>query len=192
MKVDQNTKLGKCYKRFLYICLSLSLLTLMATWIWEVWNTIPSNIFVRAGEEQGLEFYIPATASIYKDHQLKQVNVNLNRELTLLGEALDTYTMQVELFGFIPFKEAEVSVIDERLLTPAGYPVGIYVQTDGILVIDTGSFLDQNGKKVSPSKQALKPGDYICSFNGEMIESKEAFIDRIEECNGEEITLGVR
>ena len=192
MKVDKNTKQGKIYRKFLYIGLSLSILTLTGYWVWEVWNTVPSNIFVRAGEKQGLEFFIPATATIYKNQDQGQVNVKLNRELTIYGQTQDTYKMQVELFGFIPFKESAVSVIDERVLTPVGYPVGIYVQTDGVLVLDTGSFINFQGKKVSPAQQQLKSGDYIYKINQEMVESKEVLIEKIEQCEGENIILSIR
>ena len=192
MKVNKMTKRGKIYKSFLYISLSLSILSLGGTWIWDIWNKVPSNIHVRAGVEQGLEFYVPATATIYKNQEQGQVNVDLNRELTFYGEAEDTYTMQVELFGFIPFKQSAVSVIQEKKVTPIGYPVGVYVETDGVLVIDTGSFLSDKEKKVAPAKNLLLPGDYIYEVNQENIESKDELMEKIRECNGEMIVLGIR
>ena len=131
-------------------------------------------------------------ATIYKNQEQGQVNVDLNRELTFYGEAEDTYTMQVELFGFIPFKQSAVSVIQEKKVTPIGYPVGVYVETDGVLVIDTGSFLSDKEKKVAPAKNLLLPGDYIYEVNQENIESKDELMEKIRECNGEMIVLGIR
>ena len=192
MRIDRRTKKGKIYQSFLYICLCLTILLSGGIWMWDIWNKVPSNIHVRAGVEQGLEFYVPATATIYKDVSQGQVNVDLNREITLYGEAEDTYTMKVDLFGFIPFKESAVSVIQEKTVTPLGYPVGIYVQTDGVLVIDTGSFQSIHGKKVSPAKNLLLPGDYICEVNQVKVESKEDLIEQIEACEGEKLVLGVR
>lgn len=192
MRIDKKTKKGKYYRSALYIVLSLSILSLGATWIWDIWNRVPSNIHVRAGVEQGLEFYVPATATIYKNQEQGQVNVDLNQGLTFYGEAEDTYTMKVDLFGFIPFKESAVSVIQEKKVTPIGYPVGIYVQTDGVLVIDTGSFVSSNGKKVSPAKDILMPGDYICEVNQENIESKNELMEKIAECNGQTLELEIR
>lgn len=192
MKIDKKTSKGRFYKYFLYITLSLSMTAMGVTWIWDIWNKVPSNIHVRAGVEQGLEFYVPATATIYKNQEQGQVNVDLNQQLTFYGEIEDTYTMQVDLFGFIPFKESEVSVIQEKKVTPIGCPVGIYVQTDGVLVIDTGSFTSENGKKVFPAKNLLLPGDYICKVNQEDIENKEELIKKIEKCNGQSLMLKVR
>lgn len=192
MRINCTTKRGKVYKTFLYISLGMSILSLGGTWIWDVWNKVPSNIHVRAGMEQGLEFYVPATATIYKNQEQGMVNVDLNRQLTFYGEAEDTYTMKVELFGFIPFKQSAVSVVQEKKVTPIGYPVGIYVQTDGVLVIDTGSFVSDNGKKVSPAKNLLLPGDYIYEVNQETIESKDELMEKIGACNGKTLILGIR
>lgn len=192
MKVNGATKRGKIYRFFLYTGLSLSILSLAGAWMWNTWNKVPSYIRVRAGEEQGLKFYVPATATIYKNEEQGQVNVDLNQQLTFYGETEDTYTMQVDLFGFIPFKQSEVSVIQEKKVIPMGYPVGIYVQTDGILVIDTGSFVSESGKKVSPAKNILLPGDYIYRVNQESVERKSELMEKIEACEGENIVLSVR
>lgn len=179
-------------KKLIYLILSVSALSLCGGWIWSVWNRVPSNINVRAGEGQGLEFYVPATATIYKNDKQGQVNVNLNQKLTFYGNAEDTYTMDVDLFGFIPFKQTEVSVIQEKKLIPLGIPVGIYVQSDGILVVDTGEFTSITGKKEAPAENILKPGDYITTLNRKEIYSKEVLIDEIASCKGETISLGIR
>ena len=192
MRVDKSTPKGKVYKYFLYMSLSLSLAALGIIWIWDVWNKVPSNIHVRAGIEQGLEFYVPATATIYKSQEQGTVNVDLNQQVTFYGEAEDTYTMQVDLFGFIPFKVSEVSVIQEKKVIPIGCPVGIYVQTDGVLVIDTGNYISQNGKKVSPAKNILLPGDYICKVNQENVENKEDLIEKIGRSQGAPLLLEIR
>ena len=52
MRINCTTKRGKVYKTFLYISLGMSILSLGGTWIWDVWNKVPSNIHVRAGMEQ--------------------------------------------------------------------------------------------------------------------------------------------
>ena len=106
------------YKIIIYILGIISILAVGCLWIWSIWNKVPSNIRVRAGEGQGLEFYVPATATIYKKDEQGQVNVDLNQKLTIYGKAEDTYTMDVDLFGFIPFKQSEVSVIQEKRIVP--------------------------------------------------------------------------
>ena len=192
MEENKAEKIIIGYRVFLYIILCSSIMTLVFVWIWDVWNKVPSNIHLKAGVEQGLEFYVPATATIYKNEEQEQVNVDLNQELTFYGEAEDTYTMQVDLFGFIPFKQSEVSVIQEKKVIPLGCSVGIYVQSDGVLVIDTGEFLGVKGKKVSPAKNLLKEGDYIYKINQKIVDNKEFLMDEIAKCQGKSMILGVR
>ena len=66
--------------------------------------------------------------------------MDLGETLTLYAEDIDTYTMDLKLFGVIPFKTVNVQVINDKTLIPAGVPIGIYVKTQGILVIATGDF----------------------------------------------------
>ena len=100
--------------------------------------------------------------------------------------------MDVDLFGFIPFKQSEVSVVQEKKVIPLGLPVGIYVQSDGVLVVDTGEFTTFNGKKESPAQNLLEPGDYIMSINQKEIYSKEVLMEEIANSQGNSIILGVR
>ena len=192
MKVDKNTGKGKIYKICLYMILTTSVFTLAFLWVWDIWNRVPASIYVRAGEEQGLHFYVPATASIYKEKEEGQVNVDLKKAVTFYGQAEDTYTMKVALFGFIPFKETAVSVIQETTLTPLGCPVGIYVQTDGVLVIDTGEFQSHRGRNIAPAKGILQPGDYILKINGEELENKAQLMDSIAQSQGTELLLEIK
>ena len=66
------------------------------------------------------------------------------------------------------------------------------MQTDGVLVIDTGNFISQNGKKVSPAKNILFPGDYICKVNQENVDDKEDLIERIGRSQGKNLVLEIR
>jgi stage IV sporulation protein B len=74
---------------------------------------------------------------------------------------------------------------------PVGKTVGIYVNTKGILVIDTGEVTDMEGNQWTPAKNKLISGDYIRSLNGETIASKKELITKITECNGETLVFGI-
>lgn len=74
---------------------------------------------------------------------------------------------------------------------PVGKTVGIYVNTNGILVIDTGEVTDMNGQTHTPAKNKLMPGDYITKLNGEEVRSKKQLISDITECNGDTLVFSV-
>lgn len=74
---------------------------------------------------------------------------------------------------------------------PMGTIVGVYVNTNGILVIDTGEVIDLNGNKKTPAKHKLLPGDYIIGLNGESIKTKKKLITKITESGGKKLTFQI-
>ena len=100
--------------------------------------------------------------------------------------------MQVKLFGILPFKQVGIRVIEDQELIPVGVPIGIYVKTEGVLVVGTGEFASQGAGKVSPAKNILKSGDYVIKLNGTEVTGKDDFITRIENCGGEQQILTIR
>ena len=97
----------------------------------------------------------------------------------------------VKLFGFLTLKNVNIRVIEDQELIPVGAPVGIYVKTDGVLVVGTGEFQGPDGVTRSPGKYILKSGDYIRKVNGEEVTQKDAFIEAIRENGGKEVVLTV-
>jgi len=158
-------------------------------WIHFLWEKVPSQIHIMKGEAEEFDFAIPATAQISKQDR-PIGTVDLGKPITLYGTDTDDYKMSVKLFGFIDFKETEVSVIDEIELKPIGKPVGIYVKTKGILVIDSGEFEGEDGLVKEPAA-LLQEGDYILAYNGDKIDLKQDLIHRINECNGDPIIFTI-
>lgn len=81
--------------------------------------------------------------------------------------------------------------ISKKKVIPVGKTVGIYINTQGILVIDTGEVTDVNGKKSNPAKNRLIKGDYIQKLNGETMKTKKQLIQAITDCNGESLVFEV-
>ena len=167
----------------------LSVPLLIAAWVYFSWEKIPSKIHIHKGETEEFDFALPATAQISK--QDKAIgSLDLGKPVTFYASDTDTYNMSVKLFGFINFKETQVSVIDSTKLKPVGKPIGIYLKTKGILVIDSGEFEGEGGMMQQPSA-LLQEGDYICAYNGEEISLKRDLIGKINECNGEPVILTI-
>lgn len=87
--------------------------------------------------------------------------------------------------------ESREAGVNRKMVIPIGETVGIYVNTNGILVIDTGEVTDMNGKTVAPAKNKLMPGDYIMSLNGETVRSKKQLITDITGCDGRPLVFTV-
>ena len=159
-------------------------------WLFFTWKKLPSKIHLKQGTVEEFDFAIPAIARISKREQ-KIGSVDLMKPVTLYATDTDSYRMSIELFGFINFKETEVSVINDVKLKPVGKPIGIYVKTKGILVLQSGEFMGEDGFMKKPSA-LLQEGDYILAYNGEEINLKREMIEKINASNGEPIVLTIK
>ncbi|MDO4292859.1 MAG: SpoIVB peptidase [Eubacteriales bacterium] len=210
------------WKASLAVLLSAAGIGAAAGWLYHTWEKIPDSIRIKAGIEQELTLNAPVTGEIYleKDRleealpalgtsaepsaglaagssaglaaQAQVIPVNLSRPVTVTASHTQEYTMDVKLFGVIPFKRVSVQVIPDQSLIPAGVPIGIYVRTDGILVIGQGEFEGLGNVTREPARHLLQAGDYILQADGEKVESKAAFTRLVSEANGRELVLTIR
>ena len=74
---------------------------------------------------------------------------------------------------------------------PCGFPVGIYMETAGVMVVTPAQIPTNENSLSSPCEGSLEQGDYITSVNGVEVNSKEELIAAVENCNGQPLTLHV-
>lgn len=72
---------------------------------------------------------------------------------------------------------------------PCGFPVGIYMETAGVMVVTPAQIPTDSKTLRSPCEGSLQQGDYITSINGIAINSKEELISSVEACGGQPLTL---
>lgn len=188
----------RIYRVVLCVALSLSCAFLAGYGYYLVDSNIPSVLHVRAGEEQSFHLGVPAKGELVSVGMQGESNipkdsivVDLSEPVTLKTGGLENYLMEVKLFGFLPFKQVGIQVVEEQELIPVGVPVGIYMESDGILVVGTGEFQGQDGQMHAPARNILQSGDYVRKLNGEKMNDKEAFIQGIEDSGGKPQTVTV-
>ena len=89
-------------------------------------------------------------------------------------------------------QEVNKATFDDVRLIPGGMPIGIYMEVDGILVLDTEALEDINGNICEPSKNIIKQGDYITSINDKRVEDKDDLIKEVGLLEQPEVVLGIR
>lgn len=193
-----NGRQYRIYRKTLWIFLAVSVMALGFLAYYLLDSSIPSVIHVKAGEEQSLDLGVPAKAQIIRvsgqgssNIPQDEVVIDLNRPVTMKADGTSQYRMEVKLFGFLPFKQVGIHVIEDRKLIPVGVPIGIYMKTDGVLVIGVGDFVGEDGMKHSPAKNILHSGDYIHAVNQVPVDQKDEVIRLVEESNGQEVILGI-
>lgn len=123
--------------------------------------------------------------------ELLAVNLVFILAAAFLGYRKEQHEL-AQVSGLLEAKGTEQERMEEDQVIPVGKTVGIYVNTQGILVIDTGEVTDLDGRKRTPARNKLLAGDYITTLNGETIKTKKQLIDRITSCGGKELVFGIR
>ena len=192
------------YRKVLYWLLALGIVGVLGTAYFFLWNKVPSTIMLKAGVEQELDFKVPASGELYREAveasgkaapegtMQESIYIDLGKPVTVKAGQIDVYKLDLKLFGIIPLKEVDVEVIRDVKLKPAGIPIGIYVKTEGVLVVGIGDFEGEGGQKCSPAKYALQTGDYILEINDEEVNAKKELINIVEHCEGQEMILKVK
>ena len=182
------------YKTLIWSVFSVAAAALLGGWLFYTWEKIPASIRIKAGSEQELSLNVPVMGEIYSPYREKEevIPVNLSRPVTVMANRMQEYTMDVKLFGVIPFKTVNVQVIPDKMLVPAGVPIGIYIKTDGILVIAQGDFEGMDHTRKEPAKHLLQAGDYILKADEQEVASKADFTKKISESGGRDMVLTIR
>ncbi len=191
------------YRRFLYTMLTFGVIAVMLSIYYFMWLSVPSTIMIKAGVDQELDFKVPATGELYKEAvevsggtnastDNSSIYIDLGRHITVKANQVDQYKLQLKIFGIIPLKEVDVEVIQDIRLKPAGIPIGIYVKTQGVLIVGIGEFEGEDGQTVNPAKYVFQVGDYILEINDEEINEKKELVDKISHCEGQELVFKIQ
>lgn len=84
-----------------------------------------------------------------------------------------------------------VSAGGDSWVYPSGIPVGLYLQTEGVMVISTGDVTSASGQTSSPAKGKVQPGDYITAVNGTPVHSKSQLLYYVQTYGNQPIRLQI-
>ena len=181
----------KTYRRILCVCLGNAFCLLLCALYLSLWHRTPDRIKIRVGEQERMNLALPASGMLRASGDAA-IPVSLNQPLIFYANEKNSYEMDVRLFGILPLKQVQVQVIEGSTVIPAGIPIGIYVKTDGVLVVGTGDFTGYDGGRYSPAQHVLKSGDYILRMNGEDVTGKKMFMNTLQEIGENDLILTVR
>ena len=113
------------------------------------------------------------------------------RLMRLKKSFLKVYPMRMFLIPVftICFFMQTAQAEQERMLIPSGRTVGITMDTDGLLVLGTGSVNGGTKQDTAPCKGVLQAGDMILKANGQILENKEMLMEMVEKSDGKAVSL---
>lgn len=177
----------KIYKNCLIASILIALLVIIVSGILYVNNHLPNTIFVNSNQTTKYDFSIPVSLDVSNEN-----NINFTGKNNIYSGEKGDYNGKYKLFGLFTVKDAKVKVIDKTYVYPVGLPIGLYLKTQGVMIIDAGKIEDKNGKEVSPAKGKVYAGEYIVKFNNERISNKAQLLYLIDKNEKEKVSLTIK
>lgn len=147
---------------------------------------IPRNIYVEHNKSTTLELNLPVTG----DNVIQ--TVDFKKPVTFVANNIGTYKMDIKLFGIFDISTVNVNVVEQKNVYPCGFQAGLYMRTDGVLVVNTENIEDSSGNLISPCENIIRTGDYILAVDGNPVNNKDELIEFISQCESNEMVLTVR
>ncbi len=195
----------KAYRIFLFNLLIAAFIFLICYIYYFLNYRIPERIYLIQGEEYNLNIGFPISADIEEDSleaasymtsslpaDIVNVTTTVAENITLTGNDIGSCNLKLKLFGIFNIADVEVSIVEEKMVYPGGQPIGIYLDTDGVMVIGTGEVCLLDGTMAEPAYGLISSGDYILAVNGDGVSTKEELTKHIADSNGKDIILTVR
>ena len=88
--------------------------------------------------------------------------------------------------------EASTSSLENDTVLLGGMPVGIYMETDGVMVLNTEQIEGIDGEEHDPASELVRSGDYITAVNHQGISGKADLLEAVDEIDGDEVILTLR
>ena len=167
----------KKYRKFLWYALVGTLLSLFILIYGTMKDHIPDEIFVYADEETDWETFFQEPLISYDE----TVEVSQN----------GSYQIRCKWLGVLPLKTIKVHTVEKQEVLVSGSPVGIYMETKGVLVIDSGEITDREAIRRTPAEHIIQSGDYICEIDGKVLTGKRQLMQLVRENQGEPMELQV-
>ena len=166
-------------------------------------QAVPDRVSIIQNQEEDFSFGLPLKATIISDSEevslgnesnipADQITISGRQHFSMIAGEQGSYQVGLKLFGLIKLKDIQVDVVDTWYAIPCGSPIGIYLKSDGVMVIGTGRITGPDGMEVEPAFGILKTGDYIEAFNGKPMKTKEDLISAVNDSGGQDSVVTVR
>lgn len=165
------------YRLFLFGFLLADLIAAGVLSLEELKDRIPDTVYIRYGQEEGLGDSLDIPLITYPE--------------TIDVSDRGSYQIPCSLLGMLPLKNVQVETVEDQWVCVSGTPVGLYMETQGVLIVDTGEITNQSGIALEPAANIVQPGDYILEVNGKTVSRKRELIAEIENCQGENVEMVV-
>ncbi|MFG6394205.1 MAG: SpoIVB peptidase [Lachnospiraceae bacterium] len=198
-----NRDLKKKYRAFLVAALCISIFVAVIYYIWYIDRKVPDSIMLIENREESLDFNVPLEGeidgavdviSIKNTGSTNDGNIhfNLNKTVRMQAKNTGSYKAKLKLFGLFHYKNIQIDVIKEQKVMPSGRAVGLYINSDGVMVLGTSEITGKDGFTYEPAANILRAGDYIYKVNGQEVENIEDVVKAVQDNGKGRVTIYLR
>lgn len=130
---------------------------------------------------------IPTTIFLRENQDIKQnIFLKVNNSNRKIAE-----NASINLLGVVPVGTVVIKPVkSDMIVYPGGQPIGVKLNTKGVLVVALSDVTTHNGKVVSPAALAkIEVGDNILKINGVYVKSSEQTRDEINKSEGKNLKV---
>ncbi len=176
------------YRACLFLLLILNI-GMIGAWYWKKMDSkVPGHIYLFQNQDAQMDLGVPLEGSCEEAEDVIAITngkstqegsqlFELDRPVRIKASTLGSYQAELKLFGIFHYKYIQFDVIEKAKVMPSGKAVGLYIQSDGIMVLGTTEIQGKDGFSYEPAKDILQPGDTIRKVEG----TKVGDIDQVVE-----------
>jgi len=155
---------------FRVCCILTPILILLIGSLYNI-KMIPSTVFLREGQ------------TLKNSSIIELVEKKINKSSKEVTE-------KVKLLGLIPIKTIAVTTVPKTYVYPGGQPIGVKLNTKGVLVVALSDINSDKGKVLSPAAEGgIQVGDTILSIDKQIINKSEDVESIINDSKGKSVIV---
>jgi stage IV sporulation protein B len=167
------------------LCLVALILALCSTAQFRSFVSVPDRVTLPQGQAQDFLFGLPFRVTVRSEGggalTVNGEPVGIDGRGLLLSApisvaALQTgeHTLDLRLFGLIPFRKMTVDVVPPVKLIPGGHSIGVLLRSKGVIVVGYAGVRDVQGTLRHPGRESgIELGDSILKIAGREVTSDE-------------------
>lgn len=162
---------------------------------------IPTKLILYKNRTESFNLGFPFYAKLSSDdakavslqNDVKSTNnARSGRKIQAVGNHIGSYKAGLSLFGVIPCGSLTIDVVPETKVMPAGNAVGIYLESDGIMVLGTSDVQGNDGFMYHPAKNIINAGDYLLAINETSVQNIQQVASLLQKNGSKTVTLKIR
>ena len=199
-KHSRQKKLQR-YRFSLILILIIQLFGMSGYYLYHLAGSVPGKIILYENRKELLDFDLPflgilssedVNAVSIQNDKKNSGNFNLDQPIQITGNDVGSYQANLKLFGIIPCGSLKIDVIPETKVMPSGDAVGIYLESDGIMILGTSDIRGDDGFIYHPAEDILQAGDYLLSINDTAVQNISEVSALLQKNGKETLHLNIR